>query len=114
MLVARNTRATVAGNHVKVTPRWVRPGILDIGRQRDGAAFAQLGAINVNLEDFQERSDARVIHRFRITHSHCPTCPKHKDQISITASIVKRAGAKAAASATSCARSQKAGMMVRA
>src|SRR6516225_12384713 len=114
MLSAGNTRAAIAGNHVKVTPRGVRPGILDIGRECDGATFAQLCAVNVNVKHIQERSDARVVHRFRITHGRCPRLPRHKDQISTTTSMVTRAGAKAPASTASCARSQKAGTMVRA
>src|SRR6516165_8246966 len=35
MLVAGSPGAAIAGDHVEVTPRFVRPGILDIGRQRD-------------------------------------------------------------------------------
>src|SRR5690242_20727348 len=116
MLVAGSTRAAVAGDHVKVTPRRVWPRILDIGRQRDGAALAQLGALNVNLEDFQERSDARVVHRSRVGRNHY-VCPRLRmmrllDQISTTASMVTRAGAKAPASAANCVRSQKPGIMV--
>src|SRR5215471_17816094 len=82
MLGARNTRAAIAGNHVEVTSRRVRPGILDIGWQCDGAAFAQLCAVNVNVEHIQKRSDARVVHRFRITSWPLSRLPRHKDQIS--------------------------------
>src|SRR5262252_6581795 len=92
----------------------MRPGILNFRRQGDGVAFVQLRAIDVDFVEFQERSDARVVCRLRIAHGLAPACAGHKDQISTAASMVTRAGAKAADNAASCARSQKAGMTVRA
>src|SRR5262249_2277720 len=75
VLDAGNAGPAIAGNHVKGAPRRVRPSILNIRRQLDGVAFMQLRAVNVDFEQFQERSDARVVHRFRVGHGHL-ICPR--------------------------------------
>jgi hypothetical protein len=70
MFVAGDARAAVTGNGVKGVARRMRPDILDIGGQRDGAALGQCGAFDVDIEKAQDRSDARVIHRPRVIGSH--------------------------------------------
>src|SRR5438132_8885659 len=61
MRVAGNHSGTaVARDDVEVPCRWMRPGVLDVGRQRDRTTFDQGGVGNVDVEERELRPNACV------------------------------------------------------
>src|SRR5258708_21787951 len=57
---AGNARSAVARHHVQVARRWMRPGVLDIGRQDGRSALFQRGAGDIDVEKAQLRADAGI------------------------------------------------------
>jgi hypothetical protein len=55
-----HSRAAIARNHVEVPCRRMRPDVLDVGRQRDRATFAQRGVGDVDVKESELRPDAGV------------------------------------------------------
>ncbi len=65
VLVAGNPGSAATRDDIQKTPRRMRPGILDIGRQRHHLARGQAGTVDVEIVARQHRSDAGVIDGLR-------------------------------------------------
>jgi len=61
MLVAGQARSAGTRDHIQKTPRRMRPGVLNIGRQRYRAAFRERGLRDVEIVKRQHGTDAGVI-----------------------------------------------------
>jgi hypothetical protein len=59
---ARRARAAVARDDIEIALRWMRPGILDIGRRRHRVAPDEGGFIDVNAVECEFRADAGIEH----------------------------------------------------
>jgi hypothetical protein len=64
MLVARHARAAIARHHVEIRFRWMRPGILDVGRRRYRTALDEGCVIYIDAVDGELRSDTRIEYIF--------------------------------------------------
>ena len=75
--IARDLRPAVARHRVESAPRRMRPDVLNVGRQRHGAALDQRGAVDVDVVERELGPDTGVIDRLGFVAAHMSprSCP---------------------------------------